>query len=108
MSCLTKVEIARLLNKELNASKGELVQFLHSNFYKEGLNEEQYLHAFKQFVIELDECLLSLKGFSINDTFLKGKSFTTSKIPVKVKKQLELDYIEHQKYLEQDIKEASK
>ena len=108
MSCLTKVEIAKLLNRELNASKGELVQFLHSNYYKEGLNEEQYLHTFKQFVIELDECLINFKNFTINDTFLKDKPFTTSKIPVKIKKQLELDYIEHQKYLEQDIKEASK
>ncbi len=102
---LSKAEIARYLSKEVNASKGELVQFLHSNFYKDGLNEEQYLHTFKQFIIELNEFLLDSKEFSINDTFLKNKPFTTSKIPKKVLKQMELDYLENQKSIEQIIRE---
>lgn len=104
---LTKPEIARYLSKEVDASKGELVQFFHSTFYKEGLSEEQYIPIFKSFIIDLDECILKTKDFSINDTFLKDKPFTTSKIPVKVLKQMQQDYKESQAYIDQIIKEIN-
>jgi len=107
MTYLTKAEIARYLSKEANTSNGVLVQFFHSNFYKEGLNEEQYLSAFKAFITELDEYLLNNKDWSINDTFLKDRPFTTSKIPKKVLKQMELDYLETKAYIESVIKEIN-
>ncbi len=106
MIYLSKVELAKLLHKEANASKGELVQFFHSNYYKDELKAEQYIPLFISFRTQLDKDLESFKNFTINDTFLKDKPFTPSKIPKKILKQLELEYIEHQKYLEQDIKEA--
>jgi len=104
---LTKPEIARYLSKEVDASKGELVQFFHSTFYKEGLSEEQYIPAFKSFIIDLDESILKTNDFSINDTFLKDKPFTTSKIPVKVLKQMQQDYKESQAYIDQIIREIN-
>ena len=104
---LTKAEIARYLNKEVNTSRGELVQFFHSTFYKEGLSEEQYLFAYNSFITDLDEYLLNNKDWSINDTFLKDRPFTTSKIPKKVLKQMEVDYLEAQAYIESVIKEIN-
>ena len=104
---LSKAEIAKYLNKEVDASKGELVQFFHSTFYKEGLSKEQYIPAFKSFIIDLDECILKTNNFSINDTFLKDKPFTTSKIPVKALKQMQQDYKESQAYIDQIIKEIN-
>jgi hypothetical protein len=104
---LSKANIAKYLNKEVGASKGELVQFFHSNFYKEGLSEEQYLSTFKSFIIDLDECILKTNDFSLNDTFLKDKPFTTTKIPVKVLKQMQQDYKEAQAYIDQIIKEIN-
>ena len=107
MTYLTKAEIARYLSKEVNTSKGELVQFFHSNFYKEGLNEEQYLSAFKLFLIDLDNDLEYFKDWSIEKTHLKGIEFTTLKIPKKVLKQMELDYLETKAYIESVIKEIN-
>ena len=107
MTYLTKAEIARYLSKEVNTSNGVLVQFFHSTFYKEGLSEGQYLSAFNSFITELDEHLLNSKDFSLDDTFLKGKEFTTLKIPKKVLKQMELDYLETQAYIESVIKEIN-
>ena len=104
---LSKAEIARYLNKEVNASKGDLVQFFHSTFYKEGLSEGEYLSSFNSFITELDEHLLNNKNFSLDDTFLKNRTFTTLKIPVKVRKQMELDYLEAQAYIEQVIKDLN-
>jgi hypothetical protein len=102
---LTRLEIAKLINSETNASKGELVQFFHSNYYKGGLSEEEYVNNFLSFQTELDNYLKENKNWSIDSTFLKGKSFTTSKIPKKVLKQMELDYLENQKFIEQIIRE---
>jgi hypothetical protein len=104
---LSKAEIARYLNKEVNASKGDLVQFFHSTFYKEGLNEGEYLSLFNSFMIDLKECMLKTNDFSLDDTFLKGRTFTTLKIPKKVLKQMELDYLEAQAYIEQVIRDLN-
>jgi hypothetical protein len=104
---LAKAEIARYLSKEVDASKAELVQFFHSTFYKEGVSEGEYLSAFKSFIIDLDECLLKTNDFSLNDTFLKDRPFTTLKIPKKVLKQMELDYLEAQAYIEQVIRDLN-
>ena len=108
MAYLTKAEIARFLNKEVNTSKGELVQFLHSTFYKEGLSEEQYLSAFKSFLIDLDKELEECKDWSIEKTHLKGIEFTTLKIPKKVLKQMEVDYLEAKAYIQSVIDEINK
>jgi hypothetical protein len=107
MTYLTKVELAKILHKEVNASRGELVQFFHSNFYKEGLSEEQYLSAYNSFITELDEHLLNNKDFDLDKTFLKDRTFTSLKIPVKVRKQMELDYKEAQAYIEKIIREIN-
>ena len=104
---LTKAEIARLITSKVNASKAELVQFFHSNFYKERLSEEEYVDDFLSFQTELDTYLEQNKNWSINDTFLKDKPFTTSKIPVKVLKQMQQDYKEAQAYIDQIIKEIN-
>jgi hypothetical protein len=104
---LTKAEIARLIASKVNASKAELVQFFHSTFYKEGLSEEEYVDDFLLFQTELDTHLEQNKNWSINDTFLKDKPFTTSKIPVKVLKQMQQDYKEAQAYIDQIIKEIN-
>jgi hypothetical protein len=104
---LTKAEIARLIASKVNASKAELVQFFHSTFYKEGLSEEEYVDDFLLFQTELDTYLEQNKNWSINDTFLKDKPFTTSKIPVKVLKQMQQDYKEAQAYIDQIIKEIN-
>lgn len=68
---------------------------------------EQEYDDFKSFIIDLDECILKTNDFSINDTFLKDKPFTTSKIPVKVLKQMQQDYKESQAYINQIIKEIN-
>ena len=104
---LTKAEIARLIASKVNASKAELVQFFHSTFYKEGLSEEEYVDDFLLFQTELDTHLEQNKNWSINDTFLKNKPFTTSKIPVKVLKQMQQDYKEAQAYIDQIIREIN-
>lgn len=104
---LSKAEIAKFLHKETNASKGELVQFFHSTFYKVGMNEGEYLSAYNSFSIDLEECLLKTNDFSINDTFLRNKTFTTLKIPKKVLKQMELDHLEAKAYIEQVIREIN-
>jgi hypothetical protein len=104
---LTKLELAKFLYKEVNASKEELIQFFHSNFYKEELSEEQYLSAYNSFITELDEHLLNNKEFNLDKTFLKDRTFTSLKIPVKVRKQMELDYKEAQAYIEKIIKEMN-
>lgn len=104
---LTKLELAKLLHKEANASRGELVQFFHSTFYKERLSEEEYVKDFISFQTELHTYLEENKNWSINDTFLKDKPFTTSKIPVKILKQMQRDYEEAQAYIVQIIKEIN-
>jgi hypothetical protein len=104
---LSKAELARYLSKQTNASNGVLVQFFHSTFYKEGLSEEQYLSAFNSFITELDEHLINNKDFSLDKTFLKDRTFTSLKIPVKVRKKMELDYLEAQAYVEKIIKEMN-
>jgi hypothetical protein len=104
---LTKAEIARLIASKVNASKAELVQFFHSTFYKEGLSGEEYVDDFLLFQTELDTYLEQNKNWSINDTFLKDKPFTTSKIPVKVLKQMQQDYKEAQAYIDQIIREIN-
>jgi hypothetical protein len=104
---LTKLELAKLLNSKINASKSELVQFFHSTFYKERLSEEEYVNDFISFQTELNTYLEENKNWSINDTFLKDKPFTTSKIPVKVLKQMQQDYEEAQAYIDQIIKEIN-
>ncbi len=107
MTYLTKAEIARYLSKEVNTSKAELVQFFHSTFYKERLSEEEYINDFLLFQIELNNYLEDNKNWSIDDTFLKDKPFTTSKIPTKVLKQMQQDYKEAQAYIESVIKEIN-
>jgi hypothetical protein len=102
---LTKPEIARLIDSKVNTTKCELVQFFHSNFYKERLSGEEYVNDFILFQTELDNYLKENKNWSINDTFLKDKPFTPSKIPVKVQKQLDLEYKELQDYIEKVSKE---
>ena len=104
---LSKVEIARYLNKEVNASKGDLVQFFHSTFYKEGLSEEEYLSTFNSFIIDLEECIANLKVTSSFDEIFKDRPFTTLKIPKKVLKQMELDYLESQAYIKSLIDEIN-
>ena len=104
---LTRAEIARYLNKEVNASKSQLVQFLHSTFYKEGLSEEQYLFDYGLFISNLDEYLLEFEDWSIHDTFLKDKPFTTLKIPKKVLKQIEEEYVMMQNYIQSVIDEIN-
>tara|TARA_R110000772_G_scaffold145294_2_gene255123 strand:- start:335 stop:661 length:327 start_codon:yes stop_codon:yes gene_type:complete len=104
---LSKAEIARYLNKEVNASKSQLVQFLHSTFYKEGLDEEQYLLAFNSFIIDLDEFLIETKDWGLHYTFLKDRPFTTLKIPKKVLKQMEEEHIMMQNYIQSVIDEIN-
>lgn len=104
---LTKAEIARLIASKVNTSKAELVQFFHSTFYKEGLSEEEYVEDFISFQTELNTYLEENKNWSINDTFLKDKPFTTSKIPVKVLKQMQHDYKESQAYIQKVIDEIN-
>jgi hypothetical protein len=104
---LTKAEIARSIASKVNASKAELVQFFHSTFYKEGLSEEEYVNDFLSFQTELDNYLEENKNWSLNDTFLKDKPFTTSKIPVKVLKQMQQDYDEAQAYIQKVIDEIN-
>jgi hypothetical protein len=104
---LTKAEIARLISLKVNASKGELVQFFHSTFYKERLSEKEYVDDFLSFQTELNTYLEHNKDWSINDTFLKDKPFTTSKIPVKVLKQMQQNYEEAQAYIDQIIREIN-
>jgi len=100
---LTKLELAKLLNSKVNASSSDLVQFFHSTFYKERLSEEEYVEDFISFQTELHTYLEENKNWSINDTFLKDKPFTPSKIPVKVLKQMQRDYEEAQAYIDQII-----
>ena len=104
---LTKTEIAKSIASKVNASKSELVQFFHSTFYKERLSEDEYVNDFLLFQTELNEHLEENKNWSINNTFLKDKPFTTSKIPVKVLKQMQRDYEEAQAYIDQIIKEIN-
>ena len=104
---LTKLELAKLLNSKINASKNELVQFFHSTFYKERLSEEEYVSDFLLFQTELNTHLEQNKNWDINDTFLKDKPFTTSKIPVKVLKQMQQDYEEAQAYIQKVIDEIN-
>lgn len=104
---LTKPEIARLLTLKVNSSKAELVQFFHSTFYKNRLSEEEYVEDFNSFIIDLDECILKTNNFSLDDTFLKGRTFTTLKIPKKVLKQMEVDYLEAKAYIEQVVREIN-
>ena len=104
---LTKAEIARSIASKVNASKAELVQFFHSTFYKEGLSEEEYVNGFLSFQTELDNYLEENKNWSLNDTFLKDKPFTTSKIPVKVLKQMQQDYDEAPAYIQKVIDEIN-
>ena len=104
---LTKAEIARTIALKVNTSKAELVQFFHSTFYKEGLGEEEYVNNFLLFQTELDNYLEENKNWSLNDTFLKDKPFTTSKIPVKVLKQMQQDYDEAQAYIQKVIDEIN-
>jgi hypothetical protein len=104
---MDKENIARYLNKKTNASKGELVQFFHSTFYKIGMVEDEYLSAFKVFLTDLDKELVESKDWSIEKTHLKGIEFTTLKIPKKVLKQMELDYLETQAYIEQVIRDLN-
>ena len=104
---MIKLELAKLINSKVNASKAELVQFFHSTFYKERLSEEEYVNDFLLFQIELNTYLEENKNWSINDTFLKDKPFTASKIPVKVLKQMQQDYKEAQAYIDQIIKEIN-
>jgi hypothetical protein len=104
---LTKLELAKLLYSKVNASRGELVQFFHSTFYKERLSEEEYVEDFISFQTELDTHLKQNKNWSIDDIFLKDKPFITSKIPVKVLKQMQRDYEEAQAYIDRIIKEIN-
>ena len=104
---MIKLELAKLINSKVNASKAELVQFFHSTFYKERLSEEEYVNDFLLFQTELNTYLEENKNWSINDTFLKDKPFTASKIPVKVLKQMQQDYKEAQAYIDQIIKEIN-
>ena len=104
---LTKLELAKLLNSKINASKNELVQFFHSTFYKERLSEEEYINDFLLFQTELNTHLEQNKNWSINNTFLKDKPFTASKIPVKVLKQMQQDYEEAQAYIQKVIDEIN-
>jgi hypothetical protein len=104
---LSKAEIARYLSKEVNTSNGVLVQFFHSTFYKIGMSEDEYLSAFKAFLTDLENDLEYFKDFSIKKTHLKGIEFTTLKIPKKVLKQMELDYLEAKAYIESVIKEMN-
>jgi len=104
---LTKAEIARSIASKVKASRGELVQFFHSTFYKERLSEEEYVSDFLLFQTELNTHLEQNKNWGINDTFLKDKPFTTSKIPVKVLKQMQQDYEEAQAYIQKVIDEIN-
>ena len=104
---LSKAEIARYLSKQAETSKGELVQFFHSTFYKEGLDEEQYLSAFRLFIIDLDEFLIETKDWGLHYTFLKDRPFTTLKIPKKVLKQMEEEHIMMQNYIQSVIDEIN-
>jgi hypothetical protein len=104
---LTKLELAKLINSKVNTSKGELVQFFHSTFYKERLSEEEYVEDFISFQTELHTYLEENKNWDINDTFLKDKPFTTTKIPVKVLKQMQQDYEEAQAYIQKVIDEIN-
>ena len=104
---MIKAEIAKSIASKVNTSKAELVQFFHSTFYKERLSEEKYVDDFISFQTELHTHLEENKNWSINDTFLKDKPFTPSKIPVKVLKQMQQDYKEMQAYIDQIIKEIN-
>ena len=102
---MTKSEIARYISKSTTASNAEIVQFFHSNFYKERLNEEDYLDDFIKFKTELDECLLENKNWSIDNTFLKGKTSLPPKLPKKVKMEMERKYKEDQDYIKEVIRQ---
>ena len=104
---LDKVSIARLLNKNVGASNGELLQFFRSPLFKEDEHENELIESFLKFRKQLNEELEEFKDWSINDTFLKGVEYTTLKIPKKVLKQMELNYLETKAYIESVIKEIN-
>ena len=104
---LTKSNIARYLSKETTASKPELVQFFHSNFYEEGLDEDSYLDYFIKFKNELDLFLLESKDWSIDNTFLKGKISIPPKLPKKVRMEMEKECRENQAYIKKIIKQIN-
>lgn len=104
---LNKPEIARTLNKNLNASTGEIVQYFHSSYYDETYELQDYLLSFKLFKLQLDDDLEFFKDWSLDKTFLKGQPFTTLKIPKKVLKHIEEYHIASKAYIEEVIRQIN-
>ena len=100
----SKLEIAKLLATTPNvmANESELLQFFRSpQYHPDDENEGNHIEDFHCFRNELDNHLLEYKNWSIENTFLKGRVFEKSKIPVKVQKQLEKERIELETYISQ-------
>jgi hypothetical protein len=95
---IPKIEVARLLSSTSNifASKGELLQFFRSpQYHPDEENESNHVQDFLEWRGIHDDILSS----DTMGTFLKGKLFTPSKIPIKVQKQLEKERIELEEYI---------
>lgn len=99
---ITKLDVAKLLSTTSNvfASQSELVQFFRSpQYHPEEEHIENNIDDFLTFRKQLDADLLELSTWSIEKSFLKGKTFTTSKIPIKIQKQLEREKQELEDYI---------
>jgi bacterioferritin (cytochrome b1) len=104
---LSKPIIARTLNKQLNASVGEITQYFHSSYYDESYELENHLLSFTAFRLQLNEDLEFFKDWSIDKTFLKDQPYTTLKIPKKVLKQMEEDHIKAKAYIDDVIRQIN-
>ena len=103
---LTKLELAKLLATTPNVmgSKGEIIQFFHSlQFDKDEENGSNVIEDFLYWRGELDKDLIEMKDFSLSDTFLKDKEYSTTKIPKKIQQQLDKEYKELQEYINHEI-----
>lgn len=102
---LTKPQISRLIVSKVDTTKEILVQFFHSTFYKP--HSEDHVKDFMEFKKELNEFLEEYKDWSLEKTFLKGKTTEPVKIPKKVLKQMEEEYRETQEYIKEVIRQIN-
>lgn len=105
MKMLTKPEIAKLIFSEVDTTKEVMVQFFHSTFFN--IESEDYIKDYLDFEEELNKVLIECEDWGIKDTFLANTEFTTLKIPKKVLKQMEEDYLETQEFIRKVIEEIN-
>lgn len=99
---MKKLDIAKLLATTPNvmASKGDIVQFFHSNqFHPEEEIEGNHINDYLEFSKQLDADLLYLSDWSLDKTHLSGSVTIANVIPKKVQKQLELEAKELEDYI---------